>query len=277
MTTKTLPLTAPTKATLVVLLLGLLVALGLASPAVAATHNAAPHGAHTAKHGFGGVRAKQRHMPRAIHASALQSLPAQVDLRNAADLATDAGNQGEVGSCVTWAIDFGMLGWYTRHTGRTQSFNPMYTFSQIHGANGYGSDPTAALEIAMTQGSDTMSHYAHANPGDTYNWWETPTQAEKDNAANTKITGYQDYSTGTGAGSVAFKDWIANELGTNGRPVAIGLRVRQGMNDEMNLNPRFGVAGTASGSRTPGAPASATTATAASRGTQSLPTWTRSR
>jgi hypothetical protein len=248
MTTQTLPQSPRIQATLVALLLSLLVALGLTSPAVAATtRHGNPQRVHHASlaHSFGARPATRRHMPPAIRR--IQSLPAQVDLRSAADLAAPIGYQGQVGSCVTWAIDYGMLGWYTRHLGRAQSFNPMYTFSQIHGANGYGSFPTDALKVAQTQGNDTWAHYSH----DEFDWQDTPNQSEIANAANYKITTFYDYSTGTGAGSTVLKDWIANQLGTNRRPVAIGLRVRQGMNDEMLLDPNFGVAGSDVGNNTP--------------------------
>jgi hypothetical protein len=249
MTTQTLPQISRLQATLVVLLLGLLVALGLTSPAGAATGHANTHRVHLAKHtlGFGAKAAPSRPLPRTIHASTLQSLPAQVDLRNAADLASPIGYQGQVGSCVTWAIDYAMLGWYTRHAGRPQTFNPMYTFSQIHGANGQGSYPLDALKIAQTQGNDTLAHYSH----DVLDWWDTPNQSEVANAANYRITGYHTYATGTGAGSDSYMNWIANELGTNKRPVAIGLRVRAGFETEMNLNPQFGVAGSDIGNDTP--------------------------
>jgi hypothetical protein len=246
MNAQTLPQTSRIQATLVVLCLGILVTLALTSPAVAATRQANTKRIHVTdtSHGFGAARAPRRHMPRITRR--IQSLPTQIDLRNASDLATPVGYQGSVGSCVTWAIDFGMLGWYTRHAGRPQSFNPMYTFSQIHGANGYGSFPADALKIAQTQGNDTWAHYSH----DEFDWQDTPNASEVANAANYKISGWNSYSTGTGAGSTSFKDWIANELGTNHRPVAIGLRVRQGLEDEQNLNPQFGVAGSDVGNDT---------------------------
>src|SRR5436309_10197078 len=78
-----------------------------------------------------------------------------VALPPSVDLSSDdvpVGNQTkEVGSCVTWAIDYAMLGWYARHDGRADElFNPMYTYSQIHlsatGPDGGGSKPEAAID-----------------------------------------------------------------------------------------------------------------------------------
>src|SRR5262245_9298265 len=42
-------------------------------------------------------------------------LPVSVNLRN---YAVPVGNQGAVGSCVAWAIDYAMLGWYSKKAGR---------------------------------------------------------------------------------------------------------------------------------------------------------------
>src|SRR4051812_44941743 len=110
MTTQTPSQSSRIHATLVVVLLGLLVALGLTSPAVAATtRQGNPHRIHHAQlaHGFGARPAMHRHMPAATRSiRSIRSIPTQVDLRNAADLAAPIGNQGDVGSCVTWAIDY---------------------------------------------------------------------------------------------------------------------------------------------------------------------------
>lgn len=56
-------------------------------------------------HGLGAVRPTKVVVPRV---AMLETLPASADLRQ---WAVTPGDQGQVGSCVTWAIDYAMLGW----------------------------------------------------------------------------------------------------------------------------------------------------------------------
>src|SRR5215211_8014883 len=102
------------------------------------------------KMGMGAKRPKTQLAAVLPAATITASLPATVDL-SSYDVAV--GNQGQVGSCVAWAIDYAMLGWYSKHDGRAgQPFHPMYTFSQIHSTNdadGGGSDPEDALTVAQ--------------------------------------------------------------------------------------------------------------------------------
>jgi len=81
------------------------------------------------------------------------SLPTSVDPLS---WAPTSRNQGALGSCVTWAIDYGMLGWYERHDrGQAVDFNPMYTFAQVKQADGHGRVLRAAARHprrAMQQG-----------------------------------------------------------------------------------------------------------------------------
>jgi hypothetical protein len=147
------------------------------------------------------------------------ALPASVDLRR---WAVAPGNQGDLNSCVPWVIDYAMLGWYSRFTGRVgQPFAPMYTYSQINGGGDYGSDATTALQLAVTQGNDTRAHYTQ---GDA-NWSTQPTAAERASAAAYKVKGFDTLFSGFGlAGTVT---QLKNALATN-HPVAIGMEVRHG-------------------------------------------------
>src|SRR5690349_10887283 len=132
------------------------------------------------------------------------------------------GNQGAVGSCVTWAIDYAMLGWYANKTGHVGApFAPMYTYSQIMIGEDEGSYPTDALNVALTQGSDTKAHYSH----DEYDYWDKPTQAEKDNAAYHKISGFDTLFMGTNqeGNAQAIKAALASE-----HPVSLTIPVRHG-------------------------------------------------
>jgi hypothetical protein len=167
-------------------------------------------------HGLGATLSTQRIAPRVV---ALDALPASVDLRA---WAVTPGDQGQVGSCVTWAIDYGMLGWYSRYSGRAgQPFAPMYTYSQINGGVDGGSIPTAALDIAVTQGNDTRADYTQGD----YDWKNKPTAAERANAANFKVKSYQTLFVGSNQSGSA--PLVKNALATK-HPVAIEMAVRHG-------------------------------------------------
>jgi hypothetical protein len=171
-------------------------------------------------HGLGARRPAGRIAPQLPQTAALAVLPATVDLRK---WAVTPGNQGQVGSCVTWAIDYAMLGWYARFDGRVgQPFAPMYTYSQIHlGAGDGGSYPTDAMQIAHTQGNDTRAHYTQGD----YNWQTPPTAAERANAAQFKIKNPVTLFMGTN--QVGNSALLKHALATK-HPVAIEMAVRHG-------------------------------------------------
>jgi papain like protease len=156
----------------------------------------------------------------------LTTLPASVDL---SQYSVAVGNQGQIGSCVTWAIDYGLLGWYSDYEHRAgEPFNPMYTYSQIHLANttdGGGSYAREALALAFEQGNDTMAHYSVKN---TEDFNDQPTTADRANAANYKIADSQTlFEEISGSGSAADAATIKAAL-AQGKPVAIGMEVRNG-------------------------------------------------
>ena len=157
--------------------------------------------------------------------AAVGAPPASVDLRT---WAVSPGYQGQVNSCVPWTIDYAMLGWYSRYTGRAgQPFAPMYTYSQINGGGDYGSDATTALQLALVQGNDTRTDYTQGD----YNWASPPTATERASAARFKIEGFATIVAGVGlAGTVPA---LQHALATY-HPVAIGMAVRDGFD---NLGP----------------------------------------
>ncbi len=157
----------------------------------------------------------------------LTTPPASVDLRR---WAVTPGDQGALGSCVTWAIDYAMLGWYANFSGRPGApFAPMYTYSQIDGGVDRGSYPGDALRIAKTQGNDTRADYTQGD----YDFRTQPTAAEHTNAAKFKIKGYETLFAGSQqAGTVTL---IKQALAAN-QPVAIEMPVRHGF-DTLGSNP----------------------------------------
>jgi hypothetical protein len=194
----------------------LLAATTAAAGSASASTSAAVPAVVLQAHGLGAARPAGKVAP---HVTALAVPPASADLRK---WAVPPGNQGAVGSCVTWAIDYGMLGWYSRYSGRAgQPFAPMYTYSQINGGVDNGSSPIAALQVALTQGSDTRAHYTQGD----YDWTSKPTAAERANAAQYKIKSYTTLFMGANqAGSATL---LKNALATN-HPVAIVMAVRHG-------------------------------------------------
>jgi hypothetical protein len=173
-----------------------------------------------AGHGLGARLPAGRVAPQPARISALAVLPASVDLRK---WAVTPGNQGQVGSCVTWAIDYAMLGWYAKFDGRVgQPFAPMYTYSQIHlGSGDGGSFPSDAFEVARTQGNDTRAHY----PQGDYNWQTAPSAAERANAAQFKIK--NPVTLFMGADQTGSAALLKHAVATN-HPVAIEVAVRSG-------------------------------------------------
>ena len=154
--------------------------------------------------------------------TSLAGLPSSVDLRQ---YAVAVGDQGAIGSCVTWAIDYAMLGWYSRHDGKAgQPFQPMYTFSQIQQDNGTGSYAIDALKVAKTQGNDTSAHYHTQNLLD---FTSQPTSADRTNAANYRVADYVvEFAGRTGGGTNGIAK-IQAALAM-GKPVSIGMRLRPG-------------------------------------------------
>jgi C1A family cysteine protease len=148
-------------------------------------------------------------------------VPASVDLRQ---WAMPIADQKKLYSCTTWAIDYAMLGWYARRDGISGApFAPMYTYSQINHGVDAGSQPVDALNVAMTQGTDTQADYAQGN----YDWQTQPTAAEHANAANYKISGYQTLFSGSSGQGTPAINALENALSA-GKPVAIAMQARTG-------------------------------------------------
>ena len=161
-----------------------------------------------------------------LSSAVVASLPTSVDLSS---WAPQARNQGALGSCVTWAIDYGMLGWYSRHDrGQAVDFNPMYTFAQVKQPDGKGGITRRSpprLSVATQQGNDTFAD----DPQDIQDYWDFPTAAQKANAANYRVTGaYELFSnTSTSGAGLWGQQQIQAQLAAN-HPVAIAFHVRPG-------------------------------------------------
>ncbi|HEY8096237.1 MAG TPA: C1 family peptidase, partial [Methylobacter sp.] len=170
-------------------------------------------------------------------------LPASIDL---SAWAAPIGNQGDVGSCVAWAIVHGMLGWYANRYGGPAAprqgfyFAPMYVYSQVNLGAAQGQDrgtATAmdAMSLLASQGVDTQSHYnktesplaADYFKGD-FDWKTQPTADEIANAAQYRIGGYNTlfaYPAASGLTARANGIYAIKAALAASQPVAITMRI----------------------------------------------------
>lgn len=128
--------------------------------------------------------------------------------------AATPGDQGDVNSCVSWAIDhsaFSILENEQGISGGPQA--PMYTYTQLVNGQNVGTDPIDTLNIARSQGVDSEDDYWQGD----YDYWDQPTQAEQDNASYWRLSGYTSLHTGYG-----MKTDIQNAL-SNGEPVIVSI------------------------------------------------------
>ncbi|MGN6160165.1 MAG: C1 family peptidase [Marmoricola sp.] len=186
------------------------VGLALAVPAGSA------HGV-VARHGLGLnlAQARAQHHPlRTTAPLRAGNLPAARSLKG---FALAPGDQGQVGSCVTWATGYSAYGILMKEQGITGApMAPMYIYSQIARGVDRGTYGAAALTMETAQGIDTRSHYRQGD----FDFTTQPTRSERTNAAHYKISGFTDL-TGASDRITAVKSAIASGL-----PVVIGLRVK---------------------------------------------------
>jgi hypothetical protein len=147
-------------------------------------------------------------------------LPDSVDL--AADM-PPIGNQGNLGACVTWTINYAIMGYLANRDGATGApYAPLYSYLRQVGAKAgpsAGTNPGRVLEHTKTLGVDTQDDFWQG----TTNYRALPTAAEIANAANYKITGYTNLFNGPNQGA-AGEELIKRAL-ADSNPVAIGLPV----------------------------------------------------
>jgi hypothetical protein len=132
-----------------------------------------------------------------------QSFPASV---NISQWAPYVGDQGQVNSCVAWAVGHSLFGWYANYNGYTDAGTkgtgmqaPMYIYAQIAKGQDNGSYVSQNFSIAQSQGIDTEVDYSQGD----YNYTTQPTSAERSNAAQYKISSYFNIFTGTQTSNTA--------------------------------------------------------------------------
>ncbi|GAA1892685.1 C1 family peptidase [Streptantibioticus ferralitis] len=119
-----------------------------------------------------------------------QALPASVDLTK---YAATPGDQGQVGACVAWSIDYSAYSILEHEQGISGGPQaPMYTYSQIVQGQNVGTSPEQHFQIATTQGVDSKSDYSQGD----FDYTTQPTANEIANAAKWKLSGYTPLHTG---------------------------------------------------------------------------------
>ena len=182
--------------------------------------------ASTASAAAAAVKARPRSGVGAGAPAAVGAAPASVDLT---PWSPPVGDQGAVGSCVTWAINYALLGWEANFYGHGgQPFAPMYAYSQIHAGNtpdGGGTSPISALNLAVNQGTASQIVYPHSNTDFT----TQPSATERTEAAKHRISGYTQLWSGANQGAIAsivMQSLLAAQI-----PIAITLPVRPGFDN----------------------------------------------
>ncbi|MFJ9849426.1 C1 family peptidase [Streptomyces sp. NPDC101150] len=151
------------------------------------------------------------------------TLPASVDLSK---YAPAPGNQGQVGSCAAWAVDYTAYGVLEREqkiSGGPQA--PMFTYAQVVKGQERGTSLADHFRIAMKQGVDSKSHYWQGD----FDYTTQPTADETRSAAKWKLSGYTPLHTGS-----RMKAEVKTAL-AKGLPVAVAMPVH---NSFFGVTPR---------------------------------------
>ena len=177
--------------------------------------------------GFDIAAARAHHAKTGNERASFESSPAIAapDSYSLKDYALSPGNQGQVGSCVTWATGYSGYGILMNEAGRSGApMAPMFIYSQIVKENNNGQDSgtfaSVALPMEKSRGIDTQSDYSQG----TTNYKTLPSAAQKKNALNYKLGSFTDLTNSDR--QTAVKSAISQ-----GHPVAVGFSVRDNFND----------------------------------------------
>jgi hypothetical protein len=202
---------------------GLPAAASAAVPAGAPTYGAAGVSGAVAgvSHGMGLLVMQ----PAPLSANAIAGVhDAAVALPSSVDLTADAvpvGDQGLVNSCAAWATDYTALGYWENREGIIGGvLAPMYGYSQLVNGQNIATSLEGNLEIAEQQGVDDVADYWQGN----YDYTDSPTSGERANAANWKLTSFNELTIQPSSSSTVAQQSIEAALAA-GTPVVIGIPV----------------------------------------------------
>jgi Ricin-type beta-trefoil lectin domain-like len=149
-----------------------------------------------------------------VRADAPLVVPASVDLSGDSP---PVGDQGDTGSCQSWAPGYTAMGWWANHVGLNNAkFSAMYIYSQlVHGNCDNGNYVENALAIMTKQGVETTSDYEPMQQA--LDCATQPNALQQANAANFKISGYSDLDLSGGTRAA-----IENALAA-GKPAILSI------------------------------------------------------
>jgi hypothetical protein len=145
------------------------------------------------------------------------SLPASVDLSANAPA---VGDQGQLGSCATWAIGYGILGYYSKtqpHAGAP--FAALSLYNQVNGGGDNGSTSSDIFSVLQSKGIVEQAVWTHG-PTD---YTSQPNTTEAANGLTHKTSGGSYLFAQPNQGAAATTA-IETALAA-GTPVAIGIPV----------------------------------------------------
>ncbi|MEE1782783.1 peptidase [Streptomyces sp. SP17BM10] len=205
---------------------------GTATAATAQTTAPHPATAHAGpEHGLGLDLDALRNHPHTLRATSSGDLADIAPFANFGDVPASAdltqyaltpGDQGKVGSCVTWATGYSGYGILMNEQNITGApMAPMYIYSQIAKGNDKGTTAAVALPMEQDQGIDTKAHYWQGD----FDYTTQPDDDERANAANYKLSGLTALATSGANAKAAIKNAISQ-----GMPVPIGFKVHKSFN-----------------------------------------------
>lgn len=191
-----------------------------ASAQTTTPQHVASHPGHSRQHLLHGLGARLDANPLAHHRRAIPLIK-RADVPSSFSLSqydSGPGDQGQVGSCVSWAIDYSAYNIVEAEQGISGGPQaPMYTYAQIAQGQDNGSTPDQTFQILTSQGVDDQADYYQGN----FDYTTQPTQAEITNAAKWTLSGYTPLNTGSGIQA------DVEQAVSSGMPVAISIEVHQ--------------------------------------------------
>lgn len=141
-------------------------------------------------------------------------LPASVDLSDGAPV---AGQQGQTGSCATWATGYSLMGWWANRIGlQGAPFAPMFLYSaQVRGDCNQGTSLPANFDLLANWGIPSASSYEPMQSN--LDCATQPDQRSVNDAAAHRVLSYESVDLSNKSASIA--QWLAA-----GFPVAIAMQ-----------------------------------------------------
>jgi hypothetical protein len=154
------------------------------------------------------------------------ALPVSVDLSQGAPT---PGNQGQTGSCATWATGYSAMGWWDARTGLGGApYAPMFIYAQVvQGDCSTGSEIAGDLDLMKSEGMDTSADYEPME--EQLDCASYPSAANMAVAAKYKISDYVE-DDATDAESAIEKELAA------GHPVILGIDVYDNFENADSVN-----------------------------------------